>query len=185
MFLSHFFLCLQLTLQLVVCVVALRYWKRSGQPGFAWFGAAFAAASIRPLLDWGVVMYWAPGRVSAPAFWYILRVVPFLSMILLTLFTLLGLRAFCREQVSATIWPPYQPLAWRVRTVPARRFFFAMTGLVFVVVGPAVALRGGSLVGAGCTTGLIGLVCLWLAWHPKTPLRRPAAGRPDEKSVRS
>jgi len=177
--------CFRLILVLIIAILSFSHWSRSRRPGFAWIGAALVAATASTLLFTVLNLYMAIGARQGSAFFQLFRLFPLVSTlcdVLFFLLSLIGLQCFFVESVSAGTRPLAGRLAWRTVALEIRRLFFGITGLAFVIAGPLVALRGGSTAGAGCMAALTGAVCLWLAWHPRSPLARET---PDESKARS
>ena len=168
--------CIRVLLTLTVSVVALVYWTKSRRRGFAWIGAACLVALASAVLLF-VVYFIGPLGIRSPLVRYLI-LLPWFGMadILCAVLVFVGLREFYAERsrpVSASA--PSDP--WRSVSLAVRRALFLSTGLAFVGIGPLIVFRGGQTIGTGCVTALVGLVCLWLAVHPRSPLVKASRKR--------
>jgi len=99
-----------------------------------------------------------------------------LSRIVFTVLILVGLWSFYADFRDSSSNRRARPISWHVVSLVLRRVFFIATGLIFVLVGPIVAVSNRTMVGVGCVTAVMGLACLWLGLHPGSPLVKTATG---------
>ena len=161
--------CIRPIIAIVVIVVSFAYWFRSHRRGFLWIGAAYLLLLTTDLLYSLINLV---GR--NPGDWALLIGLLSLFRIVFNLLIFFGLHSFYAEFRASHDRLRTGPIRWQVVSLVIRRLFFTATGSVFILVGPVVALSKPTSVGVGCVTAVMGLACLWLGLHPRSPLVKTA-----------
>ena len=158
----------------VVCAAALWYWFRSKKVGFAWIAAAFGLILI---MLFSIQFLAGLGGFLGPYLMWLPLSFPFFFLICM----LIGLR-FLFVQVS----PDHAKADHQSETNPwviIRRLAFSASGILLLLLGLSIIVRSmislaqrqgvDPYLGVGPGALFVGLMCLWLAFHRRSPLRAP------------
>lgn len=166
----------------VVLAVALSFWSRSRHPGFAWFAAAFAIKLAHSLLLLFPYSLGGPSRYRFGIF-LLFQV----SLVMSYVMMVIGLRRF-----FATVTPKPESVIGKtvapVDLATVKRQAVGIIGVGLILAGVATVIRGINFItayngeladlGAGPGAILVGLMCVGLAVHPRSPFRK----RVDQES---
>ena len=172
----------------IVCVAALQYWYRSRRVGFAWFAAAFGSSGILSLLRYSSI--WFPS-IWYPSVWYGALIMA--QSILFFVFVVTGLHflflaSTAHDKIdhhpSAKLGRSAAKLSW----VIVKRTVFGAMGFALIVAGVVTTIRSFGQIGNGPIAEqnlgvgpgafAVGLMCLWLTFHRRSPLRKADANVP-------
>ncbi len=177
----------------IVLVAALSHWIRTADRGFALIAAAFGMGVLHRLfvmfLDFASTFFrmqsnepidWRSSDGGTATFyigWSLVLSICFVGLMIAGLSTLsFAVSSEQRKTSGNRGVKQHQRIPWS----EVRRFGFAFTGDCLLVLGVVVMWRGASdlirgtpgvgILGIGPTSIAIGLMCLWLAYHSKSPL---------------
>lgn len=172
------FVPLYLLVYLAPAIAALYCWRRSRHSGFAWIAAGYGGYVMYPNAIVYLVMPFAtrpnPMVLMQSLLWF---------QILFPLLMIVGLRSLCaslpaksRRQPDSPAQELQTPLDWR----SLKKKCVGVIGVGLTLAGIATVVRGihfiqqynGELADLGVGPGaiVVGLMCIALAVHPRSPL---------------